>query len=609
MAQTFQRMIFGILLFSVGLPMAAADEPNHDYTGPLELPEIARYHSLPTRLFLRSEFQDDEFTEILPPKFVEVFTRVLDGNYDNGLHCDAAQSLERVAKKGLADKQVYLPALRNRLHNSDSRIVLSACALALIAADDHESAESLAALCRPDNEVLCLRLEPKLAEWKSSALLATWQTRLSSPNEYTSHLNILACECLAIAGDTNSVDTLAAGVRNNKENFSVRKAAAAAVAVLDQNTAKECAADFATGTLPERLLAVALLKSAEQPDALALLTALCEDSEKAVAAVAWDYLEQQDRQQLVEKLPKAIRHPEPNVRKVAVRVLRVITSDQHTDLLNKMLNDEHIFVRNHAREALDHIASSQPELRPRILENAASVMADSESTWQSLEQSMLILGRQRHGEYQTLCVPLLSHPRNEVLATAGWLLHLMPREELAKPIVQMAKQQFEFVATKATLDNTDNCMARSNQLMYLFHHSAYTKREDIKEVASEMFSKAAPVHQETRAAGIWALSVIFSGQTDDDLRSKFSERLHDDDPMDPETFFAKAASALSLGILGMPVSGDDLNLAHSKYGVSGKLAACVRSALRMLGESPDDAPVLPPLEVGNWPIMPSRSRN
>ena len=595
-----------VLLLSFGVTTyVAADEDNQDYAGPLELPEIARYHSLPTRLFMRPEFQEVKVAEILPVEFVEVFARVLDGDYDTGLHRDAAQSLERVSRENLGKKDLYLPSLRGRLKTSESRIVLSACALALVAADDRESAEALATLCRPDNEVLCGHIEPRLAEWQSQLLQSVWRERLRLSREHTVQLMILACQGLAKINDTESVEPLMALLQNDREKFPIRKAAAAAIAELDQTQAAETAAHFATGSTSNRLLAVTLLATAEQPDALALLSQLCDDSQNAIAAVAWDYLEKRDRQRLVNKLTKAIGHSEPNVRKVAVRVMRQVTSDLHSDLLNQLLNDEHIFVRNHAREALCHVASIQPELKSRIVENAGSVLADPESTWQSVEQSLLVLGMLRHPDYQELCVPLLSHSRNEVLATAGWLLHLMPRPELAEPIVQMANQQFEFNATKATGENSDQCMAISNQLMYLFHHSAYTGRTDIRDVASEMFSKSVLQYPETRAAGIWALATVFAGENDEELRGKFSERLHDDNPSDPESLTVKQAAALSLGILGMKESVADLELAQSKYGVSDILADCVRSALRMLGESPADAPPVRPFEAGNWPIMPS----
>lgn len=610
-----KTFLFAVLLFSLGVSaFVGADEgdpgfDSQDYDGPLELPEVARYQSLPTRLFMRPEFQEVEVAEVLSSEYVEVFVRVLDGDYDSGLHRDAAQSLERVARENLADKASYVSSLRSRLKTADSRMVQSACALALVAADDKESAEALAALCRPDNEILCGHIEPKLAKWQSLALQPVWQERLRLSKEHTIPLMLLACECLAETNDAQSIQPLVDLLQDEKERFAVRKSAAAAITKLDHTQAAELAANFATGSMPDRLLAVTLLATAQQPDALSLLSQLCDDSQNAIAAVAWDYLEQQDRQRLVDKLSKAISHPETNIRKVAVRVMKQVPSDQHSDLLNQMLNDQHIVVRNHAREALSHVAAAHPGLKNRIVENAGSVLADPESTWQSVEQSMLVLGVLRHPEYQDLCISLLSHPRDEVLATAGWLLHLMPRQKLAEPVVQMAKQQFEFNATKATSENSAHCMAISNQLMYLFHHAAYTGRTDIRDVASEMFSKSVLQYPETRAAGLWALATVFAGQDDEELRGKFSERLHDDDPNAPEWLTVKEAAALSLGILGIKDSVDDLQLAHSKYGLNGKLSECVRTALRMLGESPAEAPAVKPFDVGNWPIMPSTKRN
>ena len=607
-----KRIQLGVLLcFGCLGQTSVADEPlagAHDHAGPLKIPSVVRYRKLPARLLLlRSEVAGTEVAEVLPDSYIQLFTRLLDGEYDNELHRDAAQSLERVGRLKLAKPESYVQSLRNRLKTTDSRIVARACAIALAAADHPESAEDLAAVCQPNNEVVCTHVEPKLAEWDSRLLLETWKARISHPDSFSNQLVILACRCLAKVNDTASTATLLAITKNELVQFPVRQAAAEAAGQLDSAKAVRLAKTMASGELQQRLLAVRLLHNTTSPDGLSQLADLCDASENAIAAIAWNSLEQLDNTLLTPKLEQSITHADPNVRKVAVRVLKDIPSEQHNKWLNELLRDSHIEVRNFARAALHDVATEMPTLRPQIIESAGRNIADSLSNWQQIEQSLILLGQQRHPDFQADCIPLLTHPRNEVMVSAAWLLHVMPREELAEEIVAITYQQFEIVKKNYqewSFTKPARLEALSLEVKFLLHVAGFQRKKEIRNLADEMFSKSAPTLPETRAVGLWALGMALADTPDEALQKKWAARLHDDSPMAPEWDAVKAASALSLGLQGMESSVAILESAHEKYGVESEFGMAVSTSLRMFGREPP-APAEPePKIIGNWPVSP-----
>lgn len=602
-----KRLVLLLILFACST--VRADDIFLHFQDKLTIADIARFDDLPTRLYLRSEFAPVPTKRYLPDEFVQLFIRILDGDYERELHIDAARSLERVALEKLADPAPFRKSLTSRLKQTESLLVIRACAMALVAADARDDAELLAELCQPDNEALCSQIEPKLASWNYQALVPTWQSRIRRPDDSTRVLVCLACRCLAEVGHTDSVQDLTVLALNEKARFLVRKAAARAVASLDAVKAGGAAILLVDGDIPQRVLAATLLETASEEKNRLLLAQLCEDSEDAVASLAWASLRQLDPPRLVEKLERGIAHKDANVRKTAIEVMQELPSPQHANWLNQLMSDEHIQVRNNARAALDQVASAESELRPLIVANAGAVLGNSNSSWQQLEQALLLLGQQSHAEFQPLCMPLLKHERHEVMVTAAWLLHMMPEPELGKGAVDHARVQWEYLNSPSVHGDGKIRDGVSEQMIFLFHMVASTKQMNAADLCAEMFSKAAPTSTENRAAGLWALGILKAGTPDDVLMGKFVERIFDDNPVDPEKELVKATSALALGWLGMKEAIPDLRRAHATYGTVGPLGFSVSTAVRMLGEEPEPTAVFGPSAIGDWPILPAPPRN
>jgi len=311
----------------------------------------------------------------------------------------------------------------------------------------------------------------------------------------------------------------------------------------------------------------------------------------------------------VEKLQRGMVHRDANVRNSAISVMQQLPSKERSEWLTTMMGDEHLYVRNNARAALHQVANANADLRDGILVLAGDILGKQSTSWQQLEQSMLLLGQQSHSEFQSLSVPLLKHKRYEVMVTAAWLLHMMPKQELSEEVTKHAQEMWIVLTAPGASADGAQMRGVSEQLIFLFHHAASTKDERMTELCATMFSKSVPTFSETRAAGLWALGVLNTGRSDEALRARFVERVFDDNPFDPEKTIVKAASAYSLGLMGMPNSIADLRKAHEMYGTYGVLAQCVASAIRMLGEEPAAAVVPSRPGAGQWPIFPSVIKN
>ncbi|MCR9199005.1 MAG: hypothetical protein NXI04_10200 [Planctomycetaceae bacterium] len=610
MRNTLPNLILLTSLLAVGLatvcPRARADDWAADYEGELALPSVTRYDRLPTRLLMLDVFDRVSNPEFMPDTFLNFFVRVLDGDYDNELHWEAADALHRVAREQLAEPDRILPSLRNRLQHTDSMLVKRVCAQALVAADDRSSAEALSQLCGPDEHVLSTIIEPWLAEVRPGLLQERWLARLENPGGTSQPQVLLACRCLMLAKCDPARGVLQELVESDQVRFVVRQAAAGSLSRLHPPTATDSADRLAAGPVTDRILAAMLLDQAPSERGLALLSTLCDDADMAVAALAWSALERLDRRRLADRLPSASRHPEPSVRRAVVRALRHLASTDHCRLLLAMLADRHIGVRNDARAALHAVAEESDTLRPDIVTGAGGILQSGQANWEQLEQAMLLLGQQRHGEFQSSVVPLLTYERHEVFVTAAWLLHLMPRPELSDEVVRVARQRMEYLNSGQYGPSLRIKDANSIQLRYLFHVAASTGRADIAPIARQMLNKEAPTLVETRAVGVWALGVVSRGEpTAESVRRSLVARVHDDSEEVPEDILVKSTAALGLGEMLMKESIPDLERAHSKYGIGGELGLSVSRSLRMLGEDPPEPPPLQPLAIGGWKLGPS----
>jgi hypothetical protein len=589
------RVVSVVTAFGCLLLICCADavsQETRDFKGDLHLPNIVRYTELPRRMYLEPEFSLPPNIRYLEPRLPAFYERVLRSPADDEILIEAVQCLERVQDEEYADVSHVAELLQQHLVDNDNENVRQSCASALASMGRSEFATDVARYCVPRYEALCLDIEPTFASWGKDGLKDTWLQRVETPAAFSDALVDLACHGLSQLKEAAALRALEELMASPTASYPVRHAAARAVARIDRLKSIQLAQTFMDGPVTDRLLACALLRHCESDDGFVLLDRLCDDSSNAVASRGWEALFAQKPVQLVEKLASGAVHTESNVRLTTIRVLRMFPNAAGCVMLQAMTSDVHIGVRNSARHVLRDFSNMDSDLRGKILAGAGAAILNENSGWQELEQSLVLLGELRHREWQSEQIRLLAHPRGEVYVTAAWLLHLMPNQAAAEEIATITTQRYEVIAS------VDNAL----QLMFLFQHAGIIHAESLQPLCEKQFVKGALA--EMRAAGLWALGKINTGNPDTRLIPKLVERIFDDDIEDPENFDVRRMCVLALVWMDARSSLPDIRRARRSYGEVSMLGEACRWALPQLGADP-----LPPLEslrvpIRNFPISP-----
>lgn len=550
-----------------------------DYTGPIELPDIARFAELPRRMYLDPDISIPPVIRFLEDATLNVLLRMVESGPDNQIRAEAARSLYTIQSMGLAD--LSSKSLRECLSQTDDVLLTQACASALAAIGDPETAVDVASVCRPEFEVLCLHVEPEFVSWGGDALKATWLNRIETPEKFSNTLIRLACDGLIQLKEKSAVATMETLLANPRFDFAVRHDAARAIGALDSLRAATIAESYLSGSVSDRLLAAAMLEHCESENGFLMLAQLCDDSSMAVASSGWDTMSKLRPEELLKRLDAGTVHPEPNVRFAVIRVLNGFPSPQHCDVLHRLTGDFHIGVRNAARRVLTSLAENDAELRGTILQNADASVLDSATSWQQLEQSLVVQGDLRHRELQDHWILLLEHDRPEVFTTAAWLLHLMPHYAAAEHIGQITADRYKLISSVHEADI--RAPGLNAQVVFLFQHAGIVQLNSLQPLCEKQFSKAAPCDPETRAAGLWALGKINTGNPDPKLVPKLVERIFDDSPMDPEFFIVRRMCVLALAAMKARTTIPDMHRARDLYGTHEMLGETARWAIPQLG--------------------------
>lgn len=577
---TIRPFLLILIAASIPVPYSLAfSNDETDFTGRIELPEIARFKELPRRMYLEPNITVPPPIHYVRDSWVELFQRIVDTGPDTEIRIEAAQALEKV--HALDFFRVDGTSLHESLMDSQDDLFQQACVSALSVIGNPEFADDVAALCVRKHEPLCLKVEPNFVEWGGDALRSTWHDRIAHPDDYSYPLMRLACNGLAQLQDTSAIPALEAFLRAPKTEYSIRHDSALAIGVLDAAHAESLALPYMSGPVHERLLAAALLEHSQTDTGLALLEKLCDDPAAAVASRGWHLLQILNPESLVERLRAGAEHQDANVRFSAIRVMHQFPDVPRCEMLHALAGDLHIGVRNSARRVLRQLAEEHSELRDSILQAAGGSVMDESTTWQQLEQSLLLLGELGHRQWQNECVRLLSHPRAEVYTTAAWLLHLMPQHDMAVTIGEITTERYRMLSTVHEADFQSEGL--DAQVIFLFQHAGFTKLSWLQPLCEEQFSMSAPCSPEARAAGLWALGRINEGNPDPGLVAKLIERIFFDAGSPPEYWVVRRMCVLSLVAMDARSTIPDLHRVRAMYGTHELLGQTARWAIPQLG--------------------------
>lgn len=573
--------------------------PHGPFLGPLNIPHIARFNDLPRRMFLEPHLIPPESGRTLGPGFVPLFDRTLREIDDDELQETAALSLARIAHEKLQDISGSYDILLQHLESHSNLRVRFACARALVNADASQSAAAVLKLNEQSFEAQRLWIEPALARWKSAAAADMWKQRLAAESETTVAV-LLACDGLAALGDTQAVDLMLSVLHGELLSYEKRRAAAKAICVLAPDVALAEAESFVDGGVLEQLLGVELLSSGK-PEAHAELLRMCGDTSDAVASSAWTALFRLNPDALIPVVPAGRNHRDAFIRMTAARIMRLSPDPERAGWLHEQLSDKHLEVRNVAREMLFLVSEEQAPLRDQIIAMAGDTLTANSENWQGIEQSLVLLGQLRASQFADRCVPLLEHPRNEVLVTSAWLLHLFP-----DAAVEVAVRK-HLMRNEDMLRNFDTAPVGAEigeQSSYLIQYAGLMRWKDMRAIMEPHFGKMVPGGTLKRVAALWTLGLFHENDPAPDLEKSFLGRLGARGESPGEMVEVRRMSAVALGLMRAKSAAPGLLEAYAVDHPDTVIPDSARWSLGMIGESLPD-PVKPrPSAASGWKLSP-----
>ena len=571
--------------------------PRGGYFGPISLPPIVRYQSLPMRMHLEPFIpQLGNLTE-LDNRLVPLWERSLREGTDPELVEVAALSLARVAELKLADIHTAEKSLLTLAQNSENHRIRYAAAFALAVSDARSSASTLVKLAEAGTDAQRIRIEPALIRWKTPAALELWNARLSDAGTTNASFQ-LATEGLVSINHREAIELLLRMTPDSGVSYTKRMAAAKAAARLSADQALAASEALSTGDVQQRLLALALLNT-ENNEAQIKSATFCEDPSDAVASVAWQQVYQRDSALLQDHLETGRRHGDAHVRITAARTMRIWPNSERVKWLQELLSDIHIEVRNVSRSMLVLVAAEHPEFKEQIIAQAAAVLKPESSDWQGIEQSLVVLAQLQATQFSQAAFQLLGHDSDEVVVTAAWLIQLFPDEAIREQVRNEIEQCEERLSRSEVSHNV-----KSIHEAMLLQYAGLVRMKELQPIMERQFSKSAPGTIEKRASGLWALAVIHEKTANEELAKKFEARVQDRSSLPPEYMPVRRSSVMALGLLrstkSVPVVMESYQVDPPPDGIPDT----ARWVLPLLGE-----PMPPELPrtvvgVGGWRIIP-----
>jgi hypothetical protein len=489
------------------------------------------------------------FPEGAKPLWVKALARP-----EADLKCQAADAIARAARQGVKGLDVMIAPLVEELdRQSQNPSARAAIAEALIALDAREAAPSLLRQAQAGGSDLRERVEPALARWDHRPARAVWLARLGDPAAPPLDLR-LAIRGLGAVKEAEAADRLRELALSPRVSCPVRLEAARALAELREKglekDAESLLGDDSPRGLVNRLVAASLLRRHRGEEATRLLQRLANDPEPAVAAVAVGRLVELDPTLVLPALDHLLASPDAALRSFGVDVLDRLPSDKHVRLLGDRLDDADIDVRRKARRYL-HELSGKKEFHDAVIREGERLLAGR--GWRGLEQAAILLTQLDRKAAAGRMVELLTFDRPEVFITVAWGLRKLDVADTLPRVSEYVGAEFGRQMAGRNLTGRSNVPQplidhQLSQLNQLIGRQKYAP-------ADAVLRKFIPHHgdkqlDESRAAALWALGLIYEGKLVPELATAFEGRLNDVGAIPPEDTRVRRMSVISLGRVG-----------------------------------------------------------
>ncbi len=245
---------------------------------------------------------------------------------------------------------------------------------------------------------------------------------------------------------------------------------------------------------------------------------------------------------------KRVNDKDPIVRAACVETLVAANKDEDLPLLIHALRDPIKSNRRLSAQKLVQVAHASAEKVVPLLEEELN----SES-WQSIEQSTLILTSIGRKEMIPKQLELLDHSRPEVFVTSAWSLRkLVTEEKHLEMIVDKLKTLLDWLGDdKSKKPKTQD---HSHLLAHLIEATGEQRYLPATEHLMRLVPKDARFALHARACAVWAIGRIHEGMPDSPALQPMEDRMTDFLGQQPEKIWVRFAAAIAVGRIGNPKS-------------------------------------------------------
>lgn len=472
---------------------------------------------------------------VFPDELKSLWLRALE-RPEVEMRLKAAATIATAHQRGMKGLEATIGPLVAALDAPDQHpAVRLTAAQTLIALDARQSAPSLFAQAQTGDLAFREAVEPALARWDHRPARAAWLARLAEPGAAPRSL-ILAIHELGVVREEQAVARLRELAVASGTPTPIKVEAARALGAIRakglEKDAEALAVDPTPSGLVARIAAVDMLRRHSSPAAVALLQRLARDPEPAVAVVAVGRLIEIDPALALPLLDILLASADPDLRSHGVEAAHRSPTKERVLLLGARLQDVHPDVRKKARARLLDLAKNK-ELQPHVLGEGMRVLGAKD--WRGLEQATILLVQLEHRPAAKRLLELLSADRPEVFVTAAWGLRKLAVAETLPAITKYVADEHARVLASKPLPGRkavpkeliDHQLSQLNQFL---GQERYRPAEPVLRA----FVPKRDMIGESRAAAVWALSLIHEGVAIPALIEEMEARLHDTTGVPPE---------------------------------------------------------------------------
>ena len=567
----------------------------------------------PELLWLRDpELRSPASVPGLPSSYLQVWIEAL-GGPEHELRRDVAMNITRAHGDGFLDCSPAINALSIALNDgSTPRSVLDEIARALVTLNAKASSkkfkELLAAGSGTQFEMI---VEPALARWGDADMLELWQQRLTADG--VRRRRVLAIRSIAaLPRSMTTGDQLHAALQFLIENSREHGLSLDAARTLGQ--VKRSGLE----SLAERLLfspnhenrtqllsGVYLMLNHESElsqDLLvrAVVASLVDPVKAPIVRAAWRRLLELNVSELSSRTPEAIRHSDPEVRRVAIDTIVQFPSSAQVALLETALDDRHPEIRRAARHALLTLSKDE-SLNPIVIQ--AGLAAIARPSWREQEQAIVLLAMLNQTVAADRMLQLIDSARGEVAIAAAWGLRKLNIPAKLDPLLKLAER-----IDQRLTGGKEVGPHQVTVLAHVFEALGRGKYKPAIPLLKKWIPKTLPrVNLDIpRSSAVWALGRIFENSKDQALAQELKARFVDVTSRVPESSPVRYATGIALGRIGAVKVAPDLRVFAELAFDTPELAAAW-AVERLTGEV--FPPPEPPISAGApWSVVPVGSR-